>query len=267
MIMNKSLDIYFLVPLHKWDEKVYNAISSIPDLSNVKYFVITTNELSKIIIRNNGGEELSVLTVPDNHDTSYQSLVNYGVDHVKSICNDDCDNFVSILEYDDVLYPNVIANIVKYHNHYNSDIYAPLVSFVEEEDGSEQPKLLSFGNEACWAGGTSEEIGLFDFNMLLRMNFVFLNSCFINLNCFDFGGLKPKIKAFYDYEFILRMVYNGKIIRGIPKITHKHYMNPDGAMMNMVNNLTKEERDYWLTTSRKEYFFESDEDRNIAYQA
>jgi hypothetical protein len=262
--MEKNVHIYFIIPLHKWDERVFRALDSIPNLSNIHPVIVTTEEIGQKIESVSKGRNLYI--VSDNFEsTSYQTLVNFGILHVKEIMDDDIDNFISILEYDDELYPNAIATFIKYHLANDSDVYAPLVSFVEDSKENEKPNLISFGNEACWAGGMSEEIGKFDFNMLLKMNFVFVNGCFFNIDCFDHGLFKPKIKVFYDYEFILRMVYSGLDIIGIPKLTHKHYMSPDGAMMTMVNTLSKEEREYWLSVSRKEYFFDTDEDRNIEY--
>jgi hypothetical protein len=118
-------------------------------------------------------------------------------------------------------------------------------------------------NEACWAANIMETPGIFDFNAMLRLNFMLLTACFFKLEILEeIGQLKPNMTYFYDYEFLLRVVYNGHEVRAIPKATHYHFTN--GEAIGNHHELSKDEADFWQNAARKEYFFEFD--RELAYE-
>jgi len=99
---------------------------------------------------------------------------------------------------------------------------------------------------------------------MLRTNFLFVNGCYIKPEVFDsFGTFKENFDILYDYEWALRMVYNGVTIRTIPKATHFHSITEDGASetQKALPNSVKEN---WLGAARREYFF--DEDREINFE-
>ena len=73
---------------------------------------------------------------------------------------------------------------------------------------------------------------------------------------------KENFEMFYDYEWALRVVYNGGIIRSIPKATHFHAMVDDGAFETQ-KALPSETVENWLGAAKREYFFEVDREINF----
>jgi hypothetical protein len=83
----------------------------------------------------------------------------------------------------------------------------------------------------------------------------------------SFGGFKESIKLTFVYEFLLRMTYNSVKMMTIPKIGYKHMnMRPESIFWDLKfgnDKLTENESKFWISTSKKEYFFV--DDRNIKY--
>jgi hypothetical protein len=101
--MGSKYDIIFLVPLHKKDERVVRSLASVPKSGNFLSCVITTKKLAtwvKSLIKKT--DELDIknidFIVVDENQTSYPQLVNAGIEHYQSKTN-----YISVLEYDDVL--------------------------------------------------------------------------------------------------------------------------------------------------------------------
>ena len=234
---------------------MFTAIDSVPDGGII---LSTTPEVKEWFeIKYKGDKITEVLTSEKN---TYQTLANAGIEFSKTVEAD----YISILEFDDHLTPNAHRILNEYMDVYeDADILAPLACVVKQDENSDKPTLLNMINEACYAGGIPEAQGYFDFNMLLRTNFMFVNGCYIKPSVFEeFGGFKENFRLFYDYEWILRMVYNGAVIRGIPKATHFHYMTPDGAF-SASKKESKDVAGEYLKAVRREYFFEEDRELNL----
>ena len=247
--------IAYIIPLHKKDERVFRAIESVPQGARV---VVSLKKGLKTWFNK---QKTQVEVVESTKGHSYPILVNAGIEYALNL--DDFD-LVSILEYDDTVLPNAHKIMTDYYNDWeDAEVFAPLTCIVKEEEGVDKPILVGIGNEASMAPGVAEEFGYFDFNMMLRTNFIFLNGCYIKPSAFEnYGQLKENFELFYDYEWILRVVYNGGIIRSIPKATHFHGLNDEGAF-EAQKALPKEYRENWLGAARREYFFE--EDREISF--
>lgn len=243
--------IGYIIPLHKKDERVYKAIASVPE--NDIALVCCPEDVAKWI-SNDHDDWLKV------DGSSYQKLVNAGIDYFKET---DAD-YISILEFDDTLTPNAGSIVSQYGTDWEDvDILAPLSMAVKEGE-DDKPILIAVANEAAMAPQLAEEHGYFDFNMMLRSNFLFVNGCYIKPEVFEnFGKFKENFKMFYDYEWALRMVYNGAVIRSIPKATRFHYLS-DGGAFETQRNAPKADKDNWLSAARREYFFE--EDREISFE-
>ena len=84
----------------------------------------------------------------------------------------------------------------------------------------------------------------------------------------DFGSFKPSIKLTFVYEFLLRMTYNSLRVMTIPKLGYKHTTLREGSIFWNYKNgsdvMTEKEVKFWISTAKKEYFF--NEDRNIKYE-
>lgn len=265
--MKPLYNVVFLIPLHKKDTRIERCISSVP--SDEKYIpvIITTEEIKKWLLEEvKVKEEFIRVIEPDEEtgeiNTSYQSLVNYGIEKYGGRTH-----FISILEYDDVLsfHMNEIFDGYMSEDGEDIDVYAPLTMVVKEDESGEEEKntLIGVSNEAPFAPGIAEEEGKYDFNMMLRSNFLFLNGTFIRPRVFEeVGMLKENFDAFYDYEFSLRMVYNGMIIKSVPKVTHMHTMNENGEFRRQ-SEMPKNLREKWLGAARREYFFTEDRELDM----
>jgi hypothetical protein len=189
--------------------------------------------------------------------SSYPMLVNIGL----KILRDDIGNidYINILEFDDIVTPNAHLIVDEYGTDWESiDILAPLACIVKYSDEDDKPILIGITNEASMAPQMAEEFGIFDFNMMLRTNFIFVNGCYIKPKVFeDYGVFKENFEMFYDYEWALRMVYNGVNIKTVPKATHFHTLTDDGAF-ETHKKVPNDIRDKWLGVTRREYFFDSD---------
>jgi len=250
-----SKKVAYIIPLHKKSDLVFRAMDSIGD--NGIVIVSIPESLEKWF--NKGGKNYNSVVIT-NDKTSYPSLVNAGIKYVKESVPD--VDYVSILEYDDVLTPNSSSIVNKYGSDWESiDILAPLACVVKYNDGDDKPILVGITNEAAMAPQLAEEFGVFDFNMMLRTNFIFVNGCYIKPKVFeDYGVFKENFEMFYDYEWTLRMVYNGVSIKTVPMATHFHALTEDGAFESH-RKVSKDIVDKWLGAARREYFF--DEDRAI----
>jgi len=246
------LDIRYIIPLHKKDERVIKAINSV--IECVVYVVCGDSEIfewmkTKIL----PGE--AVLLNANSKSKSYPELVNFGYASMSGT-----PDYISILEFDDQLTPNSGKILKEYLQDFqDADIVAPLACICKEGDGSDNlPILLGMSNEVCFAPNMVDEYGQYDFNLMLRSNFMFVNGCYIKPRCFEeWGKFKTTFKVFYDYEWALRMIYNGAIVRGVPKATHFHYLSDDGAF-ETNKKLDKKIVEKWLSAVRREYFFEEE---------
>jgi len=249
--------ITYIIPLHKEDEKVFRAIESVPEGADI--IVSTTKDVEDWFC-GKLEQDSKVMTVVNDKST-YPVLVNAGIEYSKK---GECD-LINILEYDDTILPNAHKIVSEYSTDWDDvEIYCPLACIVVEEDTTDKPTLVGISNEASMAPQMAEEFGYFDFNMMLKTNFIFLNGCYIKPSVFeDYGIIKENFDMFYDYEFLLRVVYNGGIIRSIPKATHFHAINEAGAFETQ-KALPKETRENWLGAARREYFFE--DDREISFE-
>ena len=188
----------------------------------------------------------------------------------------------SVVEYVDT----VDKNWFKVFDTYSSskegiDIYTPIAK--QSINGF----FKGFLNESCWSEGFAEEAGLFDLQMLLRMNCINLTGAVLKTESIKSyseekeGEYYPMKESFHitsSYEFFLRFVYNDLKIFTIPRIGYEYSLltapiSYDKFLSKVPANLlqlTKEnggvsqqEYQFWIQAAKKEYFF--DEDRSIAY--
>ena len=247
----------YIIPLHKKDERVIRAINSVPE--DVHLIVSTSEEIQHWI--GTLGSIDGVMFEFDGHEcegTSYQELVNDGI----RIAKKSGKEWISVLEFDDKLTPTATDIFESYATSWGEDneVLATF-SCIVKEDSNGNEVLLSIGNEMGIAPGVAEEYGYFDFNMLLKTNYIFLNGCYIKVDVFDeFGYFKKNIKVFADYEWTLRALYNDVKFKTVPKATRIHYLYDDG-MFGEHKSMPSELVNKWLTLAKQEYFML--EDREI----
>lgn len=259
--------VSFIIPVHKITDTLERAVNSIIALENagVDKHIIVVRPSDVTPPHDMPALESVEWCITNKENNSYPDLVNFGIDQVISTNRDRNDgkqcNWIYILESDDEILPKALKIFKQFKDYKTADIYAPISLIVEDSENSSTKKLLALQNEASWAQGIAEEMGFIDFNMMLRTNFLFVNNCFISLKTIeDYGKFKPELQYVFDYEFALRMVYNGAIIFAIPRATHYHYNSSEGYS-SMFRNLPQDERDFWVSLARKEYFYEDSNPR------
>ena len=158
-------DISIILPVHELTENTKelfsNAIKSVEQQKVMpEELVIVTpkgSETAKYLKSYDYGKIKTIVSIVENEgETDFASQVNLGVSKAKY-------NWVSFLELDDE-YANIwFKNVVEYREaHKNVDIFMPIVVDVDS-NGS----FAGFTNEAVWATGFSDELGVLDLNALL----------------------------------------------------------------------------------------------------
>lgn len=200
-----------------------------------------------------------ILIVENENETDFCSQVNLGVENVET-------EWLSILEIDDV-YSNIwFDNFVKYSKAYDEvDTFLPIVLDVDVNN-----QFIHFTNEPVWARDFSEKLGFLDNDALLNFpNFQLSGSIIKKESFVVVGKLKPSIKMFFNYEFLLRMTYYDKKIMTIPKIGYKKVNMREGSLFwgyknNESDKIDILEQKFWFNTSKKECYFKAD--RGIKYE-
>jgi hypothetical protein len=189
----------------------------------------------------------------------------------------------SVVEYLDVINKNWYKTFDAFSEAKpNHDVFTPITK--QTNNGL----FGGFLNEACWAEGVAEEAGVFDLNMLLRMNCINVTGTVYKTESLKqyseerdgfYYPMKENLKVSCCYEFFLRFIYNDLKIFSIPRIGYEYVVvanstKYDEFLSKVPTNLlsiskedgglTNEEYQFWLQTAKKEYFF--DEQRNIEYK-
>jgi len=255
---SKTFKYGYIIPIHKKDKLIERAIKSLDGFENTLIYICCTEAVQKWIekeVEIPEGINYVYLEAADN-ETSYQQLVNLGLDNVG-----DNMEYISILEFDDKVSPNAHEAIEPYfENDSETDIFMPLAAMVTGEDNKLQ--MIAMLNEAPFASNVFEDYGKFDIATMLKSNFAFVNGAYFRKSALEnYGRFKNNIEMFEDYEYILRALNEGCQITSIPKIARFHFYNETGEFQRR-KDLPQEERDKWLLTVRQEYFF--DEDREIS---
>jgi hypothetical protein len=175
----------------------------------------------------------------------------------------------------------------KYFDDYSTaksgyDVFTPITKQVNNN------LFSGFLNEACWAEGMAEEAGVFDLNMLLRMNCINVTGTVFKVSSLKqyseerddlLYPMKENLKFINSYEFFLRFIYNDLKVYSIPRIGYEYSVVSNAleydkflskVPTNLLNiakengGITTDEYQFWMQSAKKEYFF--DEQRNIEYK-
>ena len=145
------------------------------------------------------------------------------------------------------------------------DLFLPIVLDVNADNS-----FIHFSNEPVWARDFSEKMGHLDYDSLINFPNFQLSGAIIKKDSFvSSGGLKPSVKMFFNYEFLLRMSYYDMKMMTIPKIGYKKInMRENSLFWNYKNNkdyfINALESKFWYNTSKKECYFKKD--RGIKYE-
>jgi GT2 family glycosyltransferase len=258
----KSNNITVLIPIHtvKGNTQEYfkTAIKSLQEQQVLPYEVLIVRCPCKDVIKfvdNFDYGNLSVRVVENKESKDFCTQINVGVNEVKT-------EYFSYLELDDEMSKIWIKNGDKYIESYpDVSVFLPITVDVNEEG-----KMISFTNEPVWAMQFSDELGYLDNNVLQEYPNFNPSGSIIKKEVFQtVGGLKKSIKLYFNYEFLLRVTYNGHRVMTIPKIGYKHVNMREGSLFWSYKNdkdeqLTPNDAKKYYEMSKKEYYFA--EDRN-----
>ena len=248
--MVKKSDITVIIPVHKWDKDIKKmfteAIKSVD--SDVNVIVVTTKD-SKFKF---DGDKDRFVVVKSGDGSSFQHLVNMGVDNVKT-------DWFSILEFDDEyskIWFDEFIRYQEYNQQYN--IFLPLNDLYNVEGGKDE--FVGNGNEAVMAASFSDEIGVIDEKSLEDyFNFYIPGGVIKTETWKQLGGLKESIKLTFWYEFMLRAAHNGEKVYVVPKVGYAHVLGREGSLMQEYRlTMTPEESNFWFNQAKKQSFHKED---------
>jgi len=249
-------DLTVIIPLHIYNDSVKthlkDAIDSYSDADakheSTLLFIGPKEVLSSV--KADFSEKWMAFT--ENEESDFATQINKAAGEIKT-------KYFSILEFDDVYSPKWFKNVEENINMGKEiSLYLPLTEIVDNNKLDEGP--IGYINEVVWASSFSDELGYLDMESLQSyMNFNTTGGVFKTEDFISAGGLKPSIKLSFWYEFMLRLIHNGKKIYTIPKVGYQHFINREGSLMDEYNKTMKaEEADWWIDLAKKEFYFVKD---------
>ena len=217
--------------------------------------------------------------IEDTDKKTFQEVFNEGFNYA----NTNQYDWFSVVEYLDIVDKNWYKLFDKYSSEKEGiNVYAPI------EKQIVNGFFKGFLNESCWAEGFAEEAGLFDLQMLLRMNCINLTGCVLNTESIKnyseekdgfYYPMKENFQISSSYEFFLRFIYNDIKVFTIPRIGYEYVLlnnatyydkflsKVPGNLLQLSKEnggLSPQEYQFWIGAAKKEYFF--GEDRSVVYE-
>lgn len=258
-------NISVILPIHELNEVTKSLFNNA--VQSVKEQIIVPDELVVVVPKGSavetyvkafdfGDYKKSVVIAENDGETDFCSQVNFGVAASSS-------EWFSILEFDDEYAKIWFKNVVEYRKaHDKIDLFLPIVIDVDGGNG-----FIGFTNEAVWANGFSDTMGVLDNASLITYQNFNIDGMVIKKSVYnEFGGFKSNIKLTFIYEFLLRMTFKDVKVMVIPKFGYKHMNQRDGSLFQTYKEtLDPAEARWWLAQAKKESYFSKD--REITYQA
>lgn len=229
------------------------ALESVANSSLTPQEVIVVAPKSEKVKLSTKKSPLNVRLVTHEGDSSFQAQINLGVEETQT-------KHFTILQMDDTLLPNYIRLIETYTAKGESDVYLPIVV------NSNAEGFVGFQNEIIWANGFANEIGSIDFDTMSEYHELFtINGIVMSKESFKYvGGFKPSMKAKFDTEFLLRVLYNGMKISVIPKVGYAHKIGRQNSISENLKHMISNEYKFWVETALKEHAFSVD--REVTFE-
>ena len=261
--MKEQNNISVIIPVHELDEITKQLFSNA--VASVKAQTVQPDELVIVVPTGSdaatfvkafdyGDYKESVSIVENDGKTDFASQVNFGVSQCKS-------EWFSLLEFDDEFAAIWFKNVIQYRTaHPEVEIFMPII--VDIDAGN---KFIGFTNEAVWANGFSDKLGILDNQALLAYQNFNIDGIVVKKSVFnDFGGFKSNVKLTFIYEFLLRMTLKDVKLMIIPKFGYKHINQRPGSLFaGYKNSIDPVEARWWLGTAKKECYHAKD--REITY--
>lgn len=217
------------------------ALESIANSSSKPQEVIVVAPKSEKVKLSTKKSPINVRLVTHEGDSSFQSQINLGVEETQT-------KHFTILQMDDTLLPNYIRLIERYTAKDDLAVYLPIVVNSNEEG------FIGFQNEIIWANGFADEVGTIDFDTMSEYHELFtINGIVMSKEAFtNIGGFKPSLKAKFDTEFLLRVLYNGVKICVIPKVGYAHKIGRENSISENLKHMISDEYKFWVKTALEE---------------
>lgn len=251
-------ELTVIIPIHKYNNEIEiylrRAIDSVNDQiekPNGILIVGPNDVLEKINLKSN------FISYLDNEgETDYCSQVNLAVKQVKT-------KLFSVLAFDDFYNKTWFKNVKQYlENQPEFSIFIPIVNFVDSQD-----RVVGMANEIIWAMSFSNEIGVIDEDTLQSyFDFITNGAVFRTDDFIESGMLKPSLKLSFWYEFLLRAANQGIKIFVIPKNGYYQTIDREDSMAKEYQNqMTPQERSWWVKLAQKEYYFKQERKKEYKY--
>lgn len=200
----------------------------------------------------------------DPGKTDFCSMVNAAVESLPEKYG-----WFSILEFDDEYTPSAFRCFERYRS--SMPEVALFMPLVEIDSFNGDPKMgynmVQFSNEAVWAAGFSEIIGVPDLESVKDFYNFNMTGCFFRRSEWgSCGGLKSDIPVSFWYEFLMRWIYRGLSVYTMPKLGYKHYSGRKGSLsLTVKEGFGGEEVDALYRRALDEYTkgFSKDEDNEL----
>lgn len=248
--MEKELAV--IIPMNEFgDENIglaEKAIKSVPD--GIRVYLSVKKGTKETSLK---GIAESVTKVSKSEGTSFQELVNAGVEAVKN----DGFKWFSILEFDDEYTDIWLSNAKRYIDFMpETSVFMTLEDIVDFNDG----RFIGFGNAEAYASSFSNEIGYIDNDCLQNyFDFYLTGSIFNVADWFEVGGLKPLMKLTFWYEWLLRLTSKGRKVFVMPKSCYIHRLGRKGSLVDVYKKtLSDEEVQWWFDMAKREYFYKEE---------
>lgn len=258
-------DITIILPIHEYNEDVVEQIKK--SLSHVmtnrqtykdgELFVKVIgpseviNKLSDVVASSleHKGYDLTI----NDMNVDFCSQIN---EAVKTVTTD----FFSILEFDD-FYTDKWFKMAKdyFYTNENVSVFLPINILT---DGN---TVFQYANEIAWSSSFSKEIGYLDYDCLQDYSSFNITGGIFNTKDFiGVGGLKPSIKVYFGYEFLLRLTKKELKVYVVPKEGYLHTILRSGSLTDhYAKTMNEEDLKKWLDLAKIECNYKEDRGTTI----
>ena len=219
-------EITIIIPIHDYNNEIKTLLNkALESVPNNLPIIMSCGDKIVDGIKNDFAKREKVIFVT-NENTSFQNLVNVGVNEVTT-------PYFSILEFDDTytsIWFDEVSNYIEFNP--NVSVFMPLEDLFDFNNS----KFLGYGNEAAWASSFSEEIGFIDNACLENFFDFYMTGAVFNTDDWkDVGGLKKSIDMAFWYEYLLRVTHFDKKVMVVPKVGYIHNLNRENSLINLYS--------------------------------
>lgn len=242
------------IPIHQLSEAnipyLEECLASVGNQSTKpKTIVFCTEEVATVIKK----AKIKVSTVIMDVN-GYTNAVNNIADTVE-------DEFLMVLEFDDVLNKDYLKSVEEHIGAYpDVDMFLPIVHEISTEND-----FLALKNNIVWSYGQMAQMGYFSLDETKKnLNFS-LSGAVYRTKVLRELRLKHMIPIYFNTEFLLRFLRHGRIAYVVPKVGIKHRHGRAGSYFEAIADAyDTPTRAAIIKSVKHEYMF--DQDRKIDFE-